>query len=218
MRPIVGWISAALLMLSPLAVSPFVRAGTVADDPTRVTPVEVGSPAPAFSAKEVDGRAFRFDPKRLDRPVLLIFFRGGWCPYCNAHLRDLRSVEPKIVAMGYQVLFLSTDRPELLYSSLKEKVNYHILSDSSLESARAFGVAYKVEAKTLQDLKGYGIDLEATQGNTQHELPVPSIFIIDRAGVVRFRHFNPDYRVRLDAQSVLNAATEALGAHSGARN
>ena len=113
-------------------------AAAVPDDPHRVTPIEVNARALQFVATEVDGRAFRFDPASLRQPTLIIFYRGGWCPYCNAQLQDLHTVVPKIVAMGYQVLFLSTDQPRLLYSSLKEKVDYHLLSDSSMDAARAF--------------------------------------------------------------------------------
>ena len=182
----------------------------VPDDPTKVAPVLVGTRAPAFTAREVDGRPFEFIPARLGKPVLIIFYRGGWCPYCNAHLKDLRAVEPKLLKMGYQVLFLSTDRPELLYSSLKEKVNYHILSDSSMAAARAFGVAYKLDEATLKMMQTYGIDLNTTQGTSNHELPVPSVFIIDRAGIIRFRHFNADYKARLAAVDVLAAAQQSL--------
>jgi peroxiredoxin len=182
----------------------------VPDDPTLVLPIEPGSEAPAFVAKEVDGRLFRFDPAHLSHPVLLIFYRGGWCPYCNAHLHDLQSVEPKIVALGYRVLFLSTDRPEILYSSLKERVNYHLLSDSGLDAARAFGIAYRLDDASFAKMKSFGVDLEAAQGQTLHQLPVPSVFIVDHTGIVRFRYFNPDFRVRLDAASVLAAAQNAL--------
>jgi peroxiredoxin len=181
----------------------------VPDDPTQVTPVEPGSKAPSFVAKEVDGGTFRFDPAHLNHPVLLIFYRGGWCPYCNAHLHDLQSVVPKVVALGYRVLFLSTDRPEILYSSLKEKVNYHLLSDSNLDAARAFGIAYRVDDADFLKMKSFGVDLEAAQGQTLHQLPVPSVFIVDDTGIVRFRYFNPDFRVRLDAASILAAAQRA---------
>jgi peroxiredoxin len=184
--------------------------GAVPDDPTRVVPVALGTQAPAFLAHEVDGRAYEFRPTALNKPVLLIFYRGGWCPYCNAHLHELRFVEPKLRALGYEVLFLSTDRPALLYASLKEKVRYHIVSDADMAAARAFGVAYRVDAQTLRMMQTYGIDLTSTQGTTNHELPVPSVFIVDRHGVVRFRHFNPDYKVRLDGASVLKAAQDAL--------
>lgn len=182
----------------------------VPDDPNKVTPIEVGSMAPSFTAQDVSGRDYKFDAAHLKKPAMLIFYRGGWCPFCNAHLKDLRSVVPKITALGYQVLFLSTDRPQLLYSSLKEKVPYRILSDASMQAARAFGVAFRLDEATLKMMQTYGIDLDKTQGTSNHELPVPSVFIISRAGVVQFRHFNADYRVRLDAASVLAAAQQAL--------
>ena len=190
-------------------ISPQVWSAPVPDDASKVVPVEVGAKAPAFAALEVDGRPFKFDPTALREPVVLIFYRGGWCPYCNLHLKDLQSVEPTIVALGYRVIFLSTDRPAILYSSLKEKVNYHIVSDASLAAARAFGVAYRLDDETIRKMKSFGVDLDAAQGSHTHELPVPSVFIVDRTGVVRFRYFNADYKVRLDAASVLAAAQAA---------
>jgi peroxiredoxin len=182
----------------------------VPDDPSKVSPVAVGAAAPPFIAREVDGKPYRFNPHALKKPVLMIFYRGGWCPYCNLHLKDLQSVEPKIRALGYEVLFLSTDKPELLYSSLKEKVSYHIVSDADMDAARAMGVAYRIDDKTYQMMKDHGLDLETTQGTTSRELPVPSVFIIDRRGKVRFRHYNADYKVRLPAAGVLSAAEAAL--------
>ncbi len=196
----------AAAFLFPMLLCAAQAFATVPADPSAVVPVAVGARAPAFEALEVDGKPFRFDPTALTGPTMIIFFRGGWCPYCNAHLQDLRLVEPKIVAMGYQVLFLSTDQPRLLYSSLKERVDYHLLSDSPLNAAEAFGVAFRVEGEALRKLQSYGVDLDATQGTTKHELPVPAVFVIDRGGIVRFRYFNPDFRVRLDAPSVLAAA------------
>jgi peroxiredoxin len=206
-----------LRRLSMIGVLAFgVAAAAVPDDPHKVTPIDVNAAAPKFVATEVDGRPFRFDPSSLRQPAMIIFYRGGWCPYCNAQLQDLHTVVPQIVAMGYQVLFLSTDQPKLLYSSLKEKVDYHLLSDSSMDAAHAFGVAFHVDAATLAKMKTYGIDLEATQGTGRHELPVPSVFIVDRGGVVRFRHYDPDYTVRLDAAHVLAAAKSAREIASGA--
>ncbi len=203
-------LPAVVAVIAAIAMGAMAVMADVPNDPAAVKPVEIGARAPAFAAKEVDGTPFRFDPTKLDRPALLIFYRGGWCPYCNTHLHELQAVEPRIVSLGYRVLFLSTDRPEILYSSLKEKVNYHIVSDASMSAARAFGVAYRLDDATLAKMKSFGVDLEAAQGSTTHELPVPSVFIVDGRGVVRFRYFNADFRVRLDAPSVLAAAEAAL--------
>ena len=202
------WLRTRFLAIGVLAAG--LAGAAVPNDPHNVTPIEVNSRAPSFTAQELDGRAFIFDPATLQQPTMIIFYRGGWCPYCNAQLQDLHTVVPQISAMGYQVLFMSTDQPKLLYSSLKEKADYHILSDSTMDAARAFGVAFHVDVATLEKMKSHGIDLEATQGSARHELPVPSVFIVDRGGVVRFRHYDPDFTVRLDAAHVLAAARSAL--------
>ena len=204
------WMAVGLLGACFNAAAAIAAAATIPDDPRRVNPVTVGSKAPEFTAREVDGRAFRFDTNSLHQPALLIFYRGGWCPYCNMHLHDLRRFVPQIVALGYQVVFLSTDQPQLLYSSLKEKVDYHIVSDSSMSAAHAFRIAFRVDDATVEKMKSFGVDLEAAQGNTRHELPVPAVFIVDRGGVIRFRHYDADYRVRLDPAAVLAAARAAL--------
>jgi peroxiredoxin len=108
------------------------------------------------------------------------------------------------------VLFLSTDRPEILHSSLKEDMNYRLLSDNEVRAARAFGLAYRMNDATYEEYKGYGLDLEISQGAKHHELPVPAVVIVDRKGIVRFVHASPDYKVRLDAASISAAAEAAL--------
>jgi hypothetical protein len=82
----------------------------------------------------------------------------------------------------------------------------------AFEAREVSGKPYQFNLQALKMLQTYGIDLDSTQGNANHELPVPSVFIVDRGGLIRFRHFNPDYRVRLDAASVLAAARQALHA------
>ncbi len=143
----------------------------------------------------------------IGRPTIVLFYRGGWCPYCNAQLSDLRLVEPKLRQHGFEIVFLSTDRPAILYSSLKaENIHYTLLSDSTLEAAKAFHIAYRLDEATLAKMQGYGIDLDATTGEALHELPVPSVFIIDTTGVIRYVYSNPDYTVRLGADALWAAA------------
>jgi peroxiredoxin len=122
-------------------------------------------------------------------------------------LSDLRLVEPKLRAQGFEIIFLSTDRPEILYSSLKAtNIHYTLLSDRHLEAAKAFHVAYRLDDATLAKQKQYGVDLDATTGSTLHELPVPSVFIIDATGTIRYVYSNPDYTVRLGSDALLAAA------------
>jgi peroxiredoxin len=179
----------------------------VPDDPRQVQPLAVGARAPVFSATTQDGVPRTFTPDSYRKPTVILFYRGGWCPYCNAQLSDLRLIEPKLRAHGFEIVFLSTDRPELLYSSLKaQDIHYTLLSDSHLDAARAFHIAYHVDDATRAKQRRYGVDLEATTGTKQHELPVPSVFIVDTSGIIRFVYSNPDYRVRLGAQALWAAA------------
>jgi peroxiredoxin len=170
-------------------------------------PLTVGEHAPDFTAQRVDRTPYVFSAKHLERPYVLIFYRGGWCPYCNTQLSDLRLVEPKLRASGFEVLFISTDRPELLYSSLKaQDITYTLVSDPGLKAAQAFHIAFHLDEQQYADQLKWGIDLEKTTGTHDHALPVPTVFIVDAGGIIRFVYSNPDFRIRLGAQELWNAA------------
>jgi peroxiredoxin len=193
------------LLAAVLTVQAF---GGIPDNPREVRPLSVGARAPEFSGRTRDGALRHFNPDGYRKPTVVLFYRGGWCPYCNAQLSDLRLVEPKLRNSGFEVIFLSTDRPEILFSSLKAAdIHYTLLSDSHLDAARAFHIAYHVDDATLAKQREYGVDLERTTGTKQHELPVPSVFIIDTSGTIRFVYSNPDYTVRLGADALWVAAS-----------
>lgn len=195
-----------LIGLLGLLVAVPVFAG-IPDSPQQVEPLAVGVRAPPFAARTTQGALRTFEPDGYKKPTVVLFYRGGWCPYCNAQLSDLHLVEPKLRKHGFEIVFLSTDRPELLYTSLKATdIHYTLLSDSHLEAAQAFHVAYHVDDATLAKMREYGADLEATTGTKQHELPVPSVFIIDTSGIIRFVYSNPDYTIRLGADALWAAA------------
>jgi peroxiredoxin len=169
--------------------------------------LKVGEHAPDFTARHANGTTYTFKAAHLQRPHVLIFYRGGWCPYCNAQLADMRTVEPKLRASGFEVLFLSSDRPELLYTSLKtQDIPYTLVSDPGLQAAQAFHIAFHLDDQQYaQELK-WGVDLEKTTGTKDHALPVPSVFIIDTTGTIRYVYSNPDFRVRLAANDLWKAA------------
>lgn len=174
-------------------------------------PLAVGARAPDFTAHRVDNSSYTFSSEHLTHPVVLIFYRGGWCPYCNGQLADMHTVEPKLREAGYEVLFVSTDRPELLYSSLKDpsvSIHYTLLSDPTLQAAQAFHIAFHVDDKIYAEELKYGVDLEKTTGTKLHALPVPSVFIIDKSGIIRFVYSNPDFRVRLSGEDLWRAASD----------
>jgi peroxiredoxin len=113
--------------------------------------------------------------------------------------------------MGYQVLAISPDRPAELAKTLdKQELAYELLSDSDVSLARAFGLIFHVDDPTVEKYRGFGIDLEQASGRDHHMLPVPAVYIVDQAGVIRFAHWNPDYKTRLAPEDLLKAARESI--------
>jgi peroxiredoxin len=183
----------------------------------QTTPLKAGDQAPEFTVRTVDGEDYVFDPDNLARPTILISFRGGWCPYCNMHLSELRTVIPEIRASGYDVLFLSNDRPELLYSSLKmetqediDGLDYLILSDADINAARALGTAFKVDKGMKGRFNDRGRDIAESSIDKFEALAVPAVYVINKSGEIVYDFVEVDYKVRLPADELLSAAKAAL--------
>ena len=187
----------------------------IAESAELIEPLAAGDRAPRFIVATVTGEPFDFDPQKLERPVVLLTFRGGWCPFCNMYLKDMREVIPAITEMGVDVLFLSGDRPTLLYESLSREtqediagLNYTILSDADAQAATALGIAFKTSEQTINWLHENGADVAGSSMLKHGILPVPAVFAIDRDGVIRFVFTNADYKIRLPAEELLAAARE----------
>jgi len=174
--------------------------------------LQAGYFIPAVTLRALDGSPVDLRQAVAKQPTVLIFYRGGWCPYCNRHLVDLEQLEPQLKDLGYQILAVSPDRPEELARSTRElELGYELLSDSDMVAARAFGLAFKVDDALVETYKTqYGIDLEGASGRTHHELPVPAAYVVDSAGLIHFAYANPDYKVRVDSQTLLDEATAAV--------
>jgi peroxiredoxin len=126
-------------------------------------------------------------------------------------LGQLQSIEGKLVALGYQILAVSPDRPEKLAPSVgKHGLKYQLFSDSKMTAAKAFGLAWKVDDATIAMYKEYKIDLDDASGESHHLLPVPAAYVVDAKGVIRYRYFNPDYKVRVNPDELLREAKAAL--------
>ncbi len=181
------------------------------EEAEQVQPLLPGMMAPVFTVRDVEGNAVAFDPAALSKPLVLTFFRGGWCPYCNLHLAELRHAEKELSELGFDIWFISVDKPELLYASLDQPgLAYTILSDAQLEATRAFGLAFRVDEEIYGRLLNYGINLEEASGEAHHVLPAPSTYIIGSNGVINFQFTNPDYKVRLHPDVLLAVARAYL--------
>lgn len=172
-----------------------------------VEPRETGQRAPVAIVRDHEGRRVNTADLYRRQPTMLVFYRGGWCPYCSEHLRELATIEDDLSELGVHMVGVSPDRPEKLRESLGEyELNYTLLSDSDIRLARAFGLAFHVDDETHQMLLGHDMDIEAASGRSHRVLPVPAVYLIDTNGVIRFAHSNPDYRQRLSGDAIIRAA------------
>ena len=196
-----------LLLITSIATMAAGNREDIHSSADQVQPLLAGMKAPDFTVRDVEGKAFEFKAGQQDKPVVLTFFRGGWCPYCNLHLSEMRLVEQQLEEMGFNIWFISIDKPELLLESLANpEIGYTIYSDSSLDATRAFGLAFKVDDELNKRYLTYNIDLEKASGENHHVLPAPATYIIGSDGIINFAYINPDYKVRLHPDVLLAAA------------
>lgn len=216
---VAGVLSAVLFM--SLACSMSMQHGhadvPIAESADLTQPLQAGEDAPQFVVRTVDNEPFVFDPRKLERPAVLITFRGGWCPFCNMHLSELKDVVPQISAKGVDVLFLSGDRPDLLYSTLSREtqddidgLDYTILSDADAQAAVALGIAFKAAQSTLDRRVSRGQDIEDSSMTLHGVLPVPAVFAVGTDGVIAYTFADPDYKVRLPSDDLLAVVEELV--------
>lgn len=170
-------------------------------------PLKAGETLPSVaSLKSVKGETVSLADATKGGPAVIVFYRGGWCPFCNTQLAGLAKAQPELASRGVRLIAISPDKPEELAKSLeKDQLPYTLLSDSDHKAMKAFGIAFAVDAPTQEKYKGYGIDLAKASGNPEAVLPVPSVFVVDERGTVQFAYSNPDYKVRLGEAELLKA-------------
>ena len=183
---------------------------SIPDSAADVSPLDIGKTVPSVQVKTIDGKPVSIHKALNKKNTLLIFYRGGWCPYCNVHLAKLATVQDTLQNYHIQILGVSPDRPERLKRTTdKQSLHYTLLSDSKMNLARAFGLAFRVDDETFTRYKNqYDIDLEANSGEDHHLLPVPAAYLIDTSGTIRFRYYHENYKKRIPIPNLLEAAKQ----------
>jgi len=168
-------------------------------------PLKEGDTIPDVTLRTEDDKEVSLRQLVAEKPTVLIFYRGGWCPFCTRHLSELAGIEQDLEKAGAQLLAISMDQPSKLRETPNlDKLGYQLLSDSEAVAAKAFGIAFQVEDDLVRKYKdSYQIDLEAASGQTHHILPHPAVFVTGTSGKIRFAYVNSDYKVRLEPAKIL---------------
>ncbi|MCB9091299.1 MAG: AhpC/TSA family protein [Halobacteriovoraceae bacterium] len=137
-------------------------------------------------------------------PVILKFYRGGWCPYCMLELKEYEKKYPKIKKAGGELIALSPETfKEVLKTKNKHNFTFPMFSDENNEIAKKFGIAFKLDKKVLELYQQFGIDLKENQNNAEEMLPIPGTYIVDKEGVIVYAFADADYTKRAEPSEIL---------------
>ncbi|MGJ3246568.1 MAG: peroxiredoxin-like family protein [Elainellaceae cyanobacterium] len=142
-------------------------------------------------------------------PVVISFYRGEWCPYCNLELRALQQALPDIQAQGATLVAISPQTPDhSLSAAEKHELAFEVLSDVGNQVAREFGLVFKLSPKLLPIYEKFGIDIAAHNGDESYELPIPATYVVDRNGTIVHAFVDADYTQRLEPAEIVEALTQ----------
>ncbi len=177
-----------------LGFTTFLASAQLPEKAEDISPLLIGEKIPDTLVKAPDGNDHRILKLFSQKPTVLLFYRGGWCPYCNAHLAEIQEAEDEIVELGYQIIGISPDSPDNLKATdEKNKLNYSLYSDGDGRLTKAIGIAFKAPERSAARL------FEYSNGMNEGYLPVPSVFIVDTSGNIEFEYINPDYKNHVSA-------------------
>ena len=167
----------------------------------------INSKAPDFKAKDQHGNELWLKELRKKGNVVLIFYRGNWCPYCNRELKRLQDSLQLITAKGAQLIAVTPEGQEGIDSTIaKTGAAFPILYDQDMKIASNYKVAFKVDVKTVGWYKNAGIDLlKSNNQKIDAYLPVPAVYVISPEGTVTFRYFENNYKKRVSVKEILSA-------------
>jgi peroxiredoxin len=166
----------------------------------------VGGKAPSFTLPSATGRTVVLDDLLADGPVVLTFYRGAWCPYCNIALRSLQQHHDAITARGAHLVAVSPQVPdESLSHAEKDELAFDVVSDLGCETAKQFGLAFDLPDDLAAVYVGLGIGLHRSNGGHARTLPIPATYVIDPDGTIRWAFVNSDYTTRAEPADILAA-------------
>lgn len=166
---------------------------------TDIAPLLIGEKIPNVILKSTENADVQLSDLLKKKKSVLVFYRGGWCPYCNLHLQALAEAEKQILDQGFQIIAISPDAPaNLKITAEKDKAKYTLLSDSKGELIKAIGIAFEAPEnyKSVINVHSNGV-------NTNF-LPVPSVFVVNTENEILFEYISPDFKQRISTELLVS--------------
>ena len=168
--------------------------------------LEVGQKMPSFILPNATGKEVNLQGLLVQGRVVISFYRGGWCPYCNMELRALQAKLPEIKALGATLVAISPETPDQSLSTQeKNELSFEVLSDRQNKLAKQLGLVFTLPESLRPIYANFGIDIPAHNGDATFELPLPATYVLNADGVVTYRFAHADYTKRLDPEAIIEA-------------
>lgn len=178
-----------------------------AEDLARSLPepgLQVGEKAPNFSLENAFGHKVSLQQALDKGPVVLVFYRGAWCPFCNMHLRAIHQHLPDMQKEGAQLILVTPQTPDKSAEQLKKDgYNFEVLSDLDSRVMKDYRLYFELPDDLIKVYKKHGLDIEAFNGKGRNVLPVAGSFVIDQKGIVRAMHAETDYKQRMEPADMI---------------
>ena len=169
----------------------------VAED---ISPILIGEKLPNANFQNAEGEYVQLKAVLEEKPTVLVFYRGGWCPYCNVQLSGLVEIEDDVLELGYQIVAISPDDYKNLQSTIENNsTKYKLLSDPNGKFIKEIGIAFKTSSSLKEYIIGKG-----QKGETSSVMPAPTVMIVDKKGVIKFEYINPNYKERIGGEMLLS--------------
>lgn len=166
----------------------------------------INSKAPDFKATDQYKNEIRLKDVLKDSLVVLVFYRGQWCPFCNRQLKKLEDSLSLINGKGARLIAVSPEKPEYISKTIeKTGASYPLLYDKDMKIMKAYAVSFEVDEKTVSRYKNADIDLAEANGQKEKVyLPIPAVYIISKEGTILYRFFDSDYKKRPSVKEIIN--------------
>ncbi len=177
------------------------------------TALMVGSKAPDFNGVDYLGKKHSLKALlKKNNAIVLFFYRGQWCPYCNKYIKEIQDNLAKITSKGVIVIGVTPETELAINTTIsKTGASFPIINDKGYKIMKAYRVDYVVSASDLDLMHKYHIDMDANNGNMDHVLPIPATYVINKKEKIIFAHFDTDYRKRANINDLMSALTFNTG-------
>ena len=168
--------------------------------------LQVGDTLPPINLPNALGKTVNTQDLLTEGALVISFYRGQWCPYCNLELRALQQALPEFKALGASLVAISPQNPDnSLSTTEKNELSFEVLSDVGNQVARQLGLVFQIPEQLRPIYQSFGIDLPEHNGDETFELPIAATYVINRDGKVVYAFVNPDYTQRAEPADILAA-------------